>query len=203
LNRLNELLNRSRLRNLSRLPPIHRLRSGFDYLAPFSLASTPMLVSRGRNPSAGEILTQLSNQGLRDRVLTTLGLLLRGAAGDLHPCARPIDRVAFRKFPYQQGGQLSASLDNLHRRRQSPPSACFALGILPFHVNRFDHPAAAHSGPFPSSKISRERRGGRTAQDRPDHPLLALGWGGAAKAPSLPLNPAAVRHCRVYPSLSS
>ena len=36
-----------------------------------------MLISRGRNPSAGEVITQLfSNEELRGRVLTTLGLLL-------------------------------------------------------------------------------------------------------------------------------
>ena len=36
-----------------------------------------MLVSRGRTPSAGEVVTQLFQaKGLRDRVLTTLGLLV-------------------------------------------------------------------------------------------------------------------------------
>ena len=36
-----------------------------------------MLISRGRNPSAGEVITQLfQNEELRGRVITTLGLLL-------------------------------------------------------------------------------------------------------------------------------
>ena len=36
-----------------------------------------MLVSRGRNPNAAEVISQLiGNAGLRNRVLTTLGLLL-------------------------------------------------------------------------------------------------------------------------------
>ena len=36
-----------------------------------------MLVSRGRNPNASEVIGQLiTNPGLRSRVLTTLGLLL-------------------------------------------------------------------------------------------------------------------------------
>ena len=36
-----------------------------------------MVISRGRNPSAAEILSQLVQaKGLRDRVLITLGLLL-------------------------------------------------------------------------------------------------------------------------------
>ena len=36
-----------------------------------------MLVSRGRNPNAAEVISQLiGNSGLRNRVLTTLSLLL-------------------------------------------------------------------------------------------------------------------------------
>ena len=36
-----------------------------------------MLISRVRNPSAGEVITQLfTNDELRGRVVTTLGLLL-------------------------------------------------------------------------------------------------------------------------------
>ena len=47
-----------------------------------------MLVSRGRNPSATEVITQLvQNPELRGRVLTTLGLLMLVRLGDLHPHA--------------------------------------------------------------------------------------------------------------------
>lgn len=61
-----------------------------------------MLVSRGRNPSAGEIISQLiQSKGLRDRVLTTLGLLLLVRLGIYIPVPG-IDRVAFQQF-IQQG----------------------------------------------------------------------------------------------------
>ena len=47
-----------------------------------------MLVSRGRNPSATEVITQLvQNPELRGRVLTTLGDAHACPAGDLHPHA--------------------------------------------------------------------------------------------------------------------
>ena len=69
-----------------------------------------MLVSRGRNPSAGEILSQLiQSKGLRDRVLTTLGLLLLVRLGIYIPMPG-IDRVAFQQF-LSQGGQLIGFLD--------------------------------------------------------------------------------------------
>ena len=57
-----------------------------------------MLVKKSRNPSASEILTQLfSNEELRNRVLTTLGLLLLVRLGIYIPMPG-IDRVAFKTF---------------------------------------------------------------------------------------------------------
>ena len=62
-----------------------------------------MLVKKSRNPSASEILTQLfSNEELRNRVLTTLGLLLLVRLGIYIPMPG-IDRVAFKTF-IDQGG---------------------------------------------------------------------------------------------------
>ena len=56
-----------------------------------------MLVSRGRNPSAAEVVTQLvSNPELRGRVLTTLGLLLLVRLGIYIPIPG-IDRSSFEK----------------------------------------------------------------------------------------------------------
>ncbi len=89
-----------------------------------------MLVSRGRNPSAGEILTQLvQSKGLRDRVLTTLGLLLLIRLGIYIPVPG-IDRVAFQQF-IQQGGQLIGFLD-IFTGGGISTLGVFALGILPF-----------------------------------------------------------------------
>ena len=69
-----------------------------------------MLISRGRNPSAGEIITQLfSNEELRGRVFTTLGLLLIVRLGIYIPMPG-IDREAFKTF-IDQGGQLIGFLD--------------------------------------------------------------------------------------------
>ena len=57
-----------------------------------------MLISRGRNPSAGEVITQLfSNEELRGRVITTLGLLLVVRLGIYIPMPG-IDREAFKTF---------------------------------------------------------------------------------------------------------
>ena len=57
-----------------------------------------MLVSRGRNPSATEVITQLvQNPELRGRVLTTLGLLMLVRLGIYIPMPG-IDRVAFEQF---------------------------------------------------------------------------------------------------------
>ena len=64
-----------------------------------------MLVKKSRNPSASEILSQLfSIDELRNRVLTTLGLLLLVRLGIYIPMPG-IDRVAFKAF-IDQGGQL-------------------------------------------------------------------------------------------------
>jgi len=77
-----------------------------------------MLVSRGRNPNAAEVITQLiTNPGLRSRVLTTLGLLLLVCLGIYIPMPG-IDREAFKQF-IDQGGQLIGFLDIL-RVEESP-----------------------------------------------------------------------------------
>jgi preprotein translocase subunit SecY len=89
-----------------------------------------MLVSRGRNPSAGEIVGQLiQSKGLRDRVLTTLGLLLLVRLGIYIPMPG-IDRVAFQEF-LARGGQLIGFLDIFTGGGLSTLGV-FALGILPF-----------------------------------------------------------------------
>jgi preprotein translocase subunit SecY len=89
-----------------------------------------MLVSRGRNPSAAEILGQLiQSKGLRDRVLTTLGLLLLVRLGIYIPVPG-IDRVAFQEF-LARGGQLIGFLDIFTGGGLSTLGV-FALGILPF-----------------------------------------------------------------------
>jgi preprotein translocase subunit SecY len=89
-----------------------------------------MLVSRGRNPSAGEIVNQLiQSKGLRDRVLTTLGLLLLVRLGIYIPVPG-IDRVAFQDF-LSRGGQLIGFLDIFTGGGLSTLGV-FALGILPF-----------------------------------------------------------------------
>jgi preprotein translocase subunit SecY len=89
-----------------------------------------MLVSRGRNPSAGEIVSQLiQSKSLRDRVLTTLGLLLLVRLGIYIPVPG-IDRVAFQDF-LSRGGQLIGFLDIFTGGGLSTLGV-FALGILPF-----------------------------------------------------------------------
>ncbi|MEI6616752.1 MAG: preprotein translocase subunit SecY [Cyanobium sp. ELA507] len=89
-----------------------------------------MVVSRGRNPSAAEILSQLVQaKGLRDRVLITLGLLLIVRLGIYVPVPG-IDRVAFQTF-IQKGGQLLGFLDIFTGGGLST-LGIFALGILPF-----------------------------------------------------------------------
>ena len=89
-----------------------------------------MLLSRGRNPSAGEILTQLiQSKGLRDRVLITLALLLVVRLGIYIPMPG-IDRVAFADF-LSKGGQLIGFLDIFTGGGVST-LGIFALGILPF-----------------------------------------------------------------------
>ncbi len=89
-----------------------------------------MLVSRGRNPSAAEVLTQLvQNPELRGRVLTTLGLLLLIRLGIYIPMPG-IDREAFKGF-LEQGGQLIGFLD-IFTGGGISTLGIFALGILPF-----------------------------------------------------------------------
>jgi len=89
-----------------------------------------MLISRGRNPSAGEVLTQLvQNKELRGRVLTTLGLLLLVRLGIYIPMPG-IDREAFKDF-IDQGGQLIGFLD-IFTGGGISTLGIFALGILPF-----------------------------------------------------------------------
>ncbi len=89
-----------------------------------------MLISRGRNPSAGEVITQLfSNEELRGRVFTTLGLLLVVRLGIYIPMPG-IDREAFKTF-IDQGGQLIGFLD-IFTGGGISTLGIFALGILPF-----------------------------------------------------------------------
>jgi len=89
-----------------------------------------MLVSRGRNPSAGEVITQaVSNPELRGRILTTIGLLLLVRLGIYIPMPG-IDRVAFQQF-LEGGGQLIGFLDIFTGGGVSS-LGIFALGILPF-----------------------------------------------------------------------
>ncbi len=89
-----------------------------------------MVVSRGRNPSAAEILSQMVQvKGLRDRVLTTLALLLLVRLGIYIPVPG-IDRVAFQEF-IARGGQLFGFLDIFTGGGLSTVGV-FALGILPF-----------------------------------------------------------------------
>ena len=89
-----------------------------------------MLVSRGRNPSAGEILTQLIQaKDLRNRVLITLGLLLLVRMGIYIPVPG-IDRVAFQDF-IARGGQLIGFLD-IFTGGGISTLGVFGLGILPY-----------------------------------------------------------------------
>ena len=89
-----------------------------------------MLISRGRNPSAGEVITQLfTNEELRGRVITTLGLLLIVRLGIYIPMPG-IDREAFKTF-IDQGGQLIGFLD-IFTGGGISTLGIFALGILPF-----------------------------------------------------------------------
>ena len=89
-----------------------------------------MLISRGINASAGEVITQIfSNEKLRARVLTTLGLLLIVRLGIYIPMPG-IDREAFKTF-IDQGGQLIGFLD-IFTGGGISTLGIFALGILPF-----------------------------------------------------------------------
>ncbi len=89
-----------------------------------------MLVDRGRNPSAAEVISQLfTNPELRGRVLTTLSLLLLIRLGIYIPLPA-IDREAFQSF-IAQGGQLIGFLD-IFTGGGISTLGIFALGILPF-----------------------------------------------------------------------
>lgn len=89
-----------------------------------------MLVSRGRNPSAAEVIAQVAtNPDLRSRILTTLGLLLLVRLGIYIPVPG-IDRAAFQSF-LLQGGQLIGFLD-IFTGGGISTLGVFALGILPF-----------------------------------------------------------------------
>ncbi len=89
-----------------------------------------MLINKSRNPSASEIISQLFlNKELRNRVLTTLGLLLLVRLGIYIPMPG-IDRVAFKSF-IDQGGQLIGFLD-IFTGGGISTLGIFALGILPF-----------------------------------------------------------------------
>ncbi|NDG74941.1 MAG: preprotein translocase subunit SecY [Synechococcaceae bacterium WB8_1B_136] len=89
-----------------------------------------MLVSRGRNPSAGEIVSQLIQaKDLRNRVLITIGLLLLVRLGIYIPVPG-IDREAFQGF-LARGGQLIGFLD-IFTGGGISTLGVFGLGILPF-----------------------------------------------------------------------
>ena len=89
-----------------------------------------MLVDRGRNPSAAEVISQLfTNPELRGRVLTTLSLLLLIRLGIYIPLPA-IDREAFQSF-IAQGGHLIGFLD-IFTGGGISTLGIFALGILPF-----------------------------------------------------------------------
>ena len=101
-----------------------------------------MVVSRGRNPSAAEILSQVfQSKGLRDRVLTTLGLLLLVRLGIYVPVPG-IDRVAFQGF-LQQGGQLLGFLDIFEWLTSMQPSMAQPIScwLLNCFVRRQADPA--------------------------------------------------------------
>ena len=88
-----------------------------------------MLVSRGRNPSASEVITQLiQNSELRGRVLTTLGLLVLVRLGIYIPIPG-IKRDLFQSATESSG--LVGFLDIFSGGGIST-LGIFALGILPF-----------------------------------------------------------------------
>ena len=91
-----------------------------------------MLVKKSRNPSASEIITQLFfNKELRNRVLTTLGLLLLVRLGIYIPVPG-INRAAFQDdFINGAGSSIVGFLDIFSGGGLSTVGI-FALGILPF-----------------------------------------------------------------------
>ena len=89
-----------------------------------------MLVNKSRNPGASEIITQLFlNRELRNRVLTTLGLLLLVRLGIYIPIPG-INSDKFADF-IERGGQLIGFLD-IFTGGGISTLGIFALGILPF-----------------------------------------------------------------------
>ncbi len=89
-----------------------------------------MLINKSRNPSASEIISQLFlNKELRNRVLTTLGLLLLVRLGIYIPIPG-INADKFADF-IDRGGQLIGFLD-IFTGGGISTLGIFALGILPF-----------------------------------------------------------------------
>ena len=89
-----------------------------------------MFVNKSRNPSASEIIIQLfTNKELRNRVLTTLGLLLLVRLGIYIPIPG-INADKFADF-IDRGGQLIGFLD-IFTGGGISTLGIFALGILPF-----------------------------------------------------------------------
>ena len=87
-------------------------------------------VSSGRNPSVGEVITQLFlNKELRNRVLTTVGILSLVRFGIYIPISG-IDKDKFKQF-IDQGGQLISFLD-IFTGSGISTIGIFALGILPY-----------------------------------------------------------------------
>jgi preprotein translocase subunit SecY len=89
-----------------------------------------MVLSRGRNPSATEILSKIVQaKGLRDRVLITLGLLLLERLGIFIPVPG-IDRTSFEQF-VRQGGDFLMFV-NIFTGGGLATLGVFTLGILPY-----------------------------------------------------------------------
>jgi preprotein translocase subunit SecY len=133
-----------------------------------------MLVSRGRNPSATEVITQLvQNPELRGRVLTTLGLLMLVRLGIYIPMPG-IDRVAFEQF-IEQGGTLIGFLD-IFTGGGISTLGVFALGILPFINASIIIQLLTASLPQ-LEDLTEKRRGGRSSKNRPNHALCGARMG--------------------------
>ena len=133
-----------------------------------------MLVSRGRTPSAGEVVTQLFQaKGLRDRVLTTLGLLVLVRLGIYIPIPG-IDREAFQQF-IQQGGQLIGFLD-IFTGGGISALGIFALGILPFINASIILQLLTAALPSLEDLQKNEGEAGRRKIDQITR-YVALGWG--------------------------
>jgi preprotein translocase subunit SecY len=133
-----------------------------------------MVVSRGRTPSAGEVITQLVQaKVLRNRVLTTLGLLVLVRLGIYIPMPG-IDRVAFQQF-IQQGGQLIGFLD-IFTGGGISSLGIFALGILPFINASIILQLLTASLPYLEDLQKNEGEAGRRKIAQITR-YVALGWG--------------------------